>query len=338
MKILLCSHFFHPSVGGIEEVSDLLAHQFTDAGHEVAVVTETSGPDPRETKFEVHRRPGPAKLLRLAAWSDVVFHNNISLRAAWPLLFINRPWVIAHHTWIRRVDGSIGWRDSLKQFVSRNARNITVSRAMSEHLRSDAVLIGNPYRDGLFRLDPTVARDLDLVFLGRLVSDKGLDLLLRALTLLRQKNGLRPGLTVIGSGPEEPILRDLVTELALHDQVKFIGKQSGPDLARQLNRHRFIVAPSRWHEPFGLIVLEGLACGCVPVAARCGGLPDAMGPCGVTFEHESATDLADVLGKLLEPSHNLEPYLAGAAEHLARHTAEAVARQYLEVLQDAAKP
>jgi glycosyl transferase family 1 len=42
MRILLCSHFFHPSVGGIEQVSQLLAHEFTLAGHTVKVVTSTA--------------------------------------------------------------------------------------------------------------------------------------------------------------------------------------------------------------------------------------------------------------------------------------------------------
>ena len=38
MKILLSSHFFHPSVGGIEEVSFNLAHKFVQLGHEVKVI------------------------------------------------------------------------------------------------------------------------------------------------------------------------------------------------------------------------------------------------------------------------------------------------------------
>ena len=109
MKILLSSHFFHPSVGGIEEVSRNLAHEFMRAGHEVKVVTYTRESDDADFPFSIHRRPGPLELLRLVEWCDVFFHNNISLRTAWPLLLHTRPWVVAHHTWIARVDGSIGW-------------------------------------------------------------------------------------------------------------------------------------------------------------------------------------------------------------------------------------
>ncbi len=63
MKILLLSHFFHPSVGGIEEVSMILAREFVRAGHEVQVVTCTKAQDGAEFSFPVHRRPGPLELL-----------------------------------------------------------------------------------------------------------------------------------------------------------------------------------------------------------------------------------------------------------------------------------
>ena len=334
MKILLSSHFFHPSVGGIEEVSRVLAHEFVAAGHQVQIVTQTSADDRVAFPFTVSRRPSPMQLGRLVRWCDVLFQNNISLLTAWPLLFIRRPWVVAHHTWIARVTGGKGWRDRFKQFVARNARNISVSYAMREHIATPTVVIGNPYRDELFRRDPAAVRNLELVFLGRLVWDKGLDLLLDALAgLLHQ--GLRPRLTVIGAGPEEQNLRRQCSSLGLDGQVTFVGTKTGDALVALLNQHCIIVAPSRWQEPFGLIALEGIACGCVPLVARCGGLPDAIGPCGVTFEHSNVADLGRKIAELLDPQTNLEPYRAAAPEHLAKHSARAVAAQYLRVLEEA---
>ena len=56
--------------------------------------------------------------------------------------------------------------------------------AISEAIRRDsveqAVVIGNPYRSGLFRVIPEIPRENSVAFLGRLVSDKGADLLIRA--------------------------------------------------------------------------------------------------------------------------------------------------------------
>jgi glycogen(starch) synthase len=336
MKILLSSHFFHPSVGGTQEVGRVLAHEFTALGHDVKVVTRTAEDDGTRFPFEIARRPTPPRLLELTAWCDVMFHNNISLQTAWPLLVMPRPWVVAHHTWMARADGSIGWRDHWKQFATRRARNIAVSRAMSEHLTAPATIIGNPYDDALFQADPNAVRDRELVFLGRLILDKGADLLLQALEKLG-KRGPRPRLTVIGSGAEERNLRRLSAELGLEAQVEFAGVKVGRQLVALLNRHRFIVAPSRCLETFGLVALEGIACGCVPVAARSGGLPDAVGRCGVMFAREDPEDLARVLGESLDPQMDLSPFHSAAAEHLARHSARAVALRYLEVLEEAAR-
>jgi glycogen synthase len=334
MKILLSSHFFHPSVGGIEEVSCVLAQEFCALGHEVKVVTGTAADDGAAFPFEIVRRPWPLRLLALVAWCDVFFHNNISLRTAWPLLVTPRPWVVAHHTWIARVDGSIGWRDRLKQFVARNARNISINRALSDHISAPTTIIGNPYRDALFKTDPNAVRDMELVFLGRLVWDKGVDLLLRAMARLGE-SGLRPRLSIIGKGAEAANLARLCGELGLEQQVTFAGTKVGEELVALLNRHRFLVVPSRWQEPFGLIALEGIACGCVPVVARCGGLPDAVGPCGVTFEHEDVEGLAQCLSRMLAADSFLTAFRVAAPAHLERHRARTVALQYLRVIEEA---
>jgi glycogen synthase len=333
MKILLSSHFFHPSVGGTEEVSQILAREFTGAGHEVRVVTQTREPSATDFPFTVHRRPGPLELLRLVEWCDVFFHNNISLRTAWPLLLRRRPWVIAHHTWMARVDGAVGWRDRLKQFVSRRARNIAVSEAMRAQIGAPAIVIGNPYRDDLFRCDPTAVRDVDLVCLGRLVRDKGVDLLFQSLARLRER-GSRPRLTVIGRGPEEPALRRLSKQLQLDAQIDFAGQKAGPDLVALLNHHRVLVVPSRCQESFGLAALEGMACGCLPLVARCGGLPEAIGEAGIAFRHRDVDDAARWIEKLLDPRCDLSGYRQAAAAHLANHRAQFIAGRYLRVLEE----
>jgi glycosyltransferase involved in cell wall biosynthesis len=242
--------------------------------------------------------------------------------------------VVAHHTWLARENGAVAWRDRLKRLVVRKARNIAISEAVRHHLAVPAIMIGNPYRDWLFRVQPEAVRDRDLVFLGRLVSDKGVDLLFHALVVLRQQ-GLTPGLTVIGRGPEETPLRRLSKQLDLESQVTFAGQITGEDLVTLLNRHRLIVAPSRWQEPFGLSSLEGIACGCVALAANCGGLPEAVGAAGVVFRHNDAEDAARWIAKLLAPGADLAAFRAAGREHLARHSPAVVAAKYLRVMEEA---
>lgn len=330
MKILLSSYAFYPNIGGIESVSELLAAEFVRLGHEVRILTQTAGADREGWGFEVLRKPSSRALLQAVRWCDVFFHNNISLQSLWPLLLVRRPWVVTHQTWITRLDRSLGWQDHLKRLLLRGAANVSISRAVAASIPLASQIIPNPYRDDLFYPMPEVAREKDLVFLGRLVSDKGADLLIEAVKLLRE-GGLTAGLTVVGSGPEEEALKTLAQTLGVAAQIDFVGPKSGVELARILNAHRVMVVPSRWAEPFGIVALEGIACGCVVVGSQEGGLPDAMGPCGATFPNGNAPALAAAIRETLTRTGRLEQLQAGAPEHLARHTAHAVATAYLEI-------
>ncbi len=330
MRILFCSHVFAPSVGGIETVAALLAEEFVRQGHEIQLVTQTESMTQDDRAYPVHRRPSSWKLLRLLRWSDVCFHNNISLASAWPLLFVPRPWVVAHHVWIP----TRGLAARLKRLVLRSATGIAVSRAIAGHLDTPSVVIGNPYDDAVFRRLETVVRQRDLLFVGRLVSDKGADLLLDAVATLAAQ-GLRPSVTVVGSGPALTALQEQSRELGIADQVAFAGSRTGEDLAIVFNGHRILVAPSRWNEPFGIVALEAIACGCVVAGSANGGLPDAMGPCGIAFPNGNAVALAEALGSLLRFPDKQALLRERAEQHVGMHTRAAVASRYLGVLEQA---
>ncbi len=330
MNILFCSVPFAPSVGGIETVSALLAERFHRAGHRVVLVTQSPSALADSEPFEVVRRPSARRLFELVRRAEVIFHNNISLRLAWPQLLVRRPWVIAHHTWIP----THGLAARLKRLALSRAANIAVSRAIAGSLPVRASVVPNPYADDVFVRTSSARRDRDLIFVGRLVSDKGVDRLVAALGLLAER-GVTPGLTVVGDGPEIDALRAQASTLGVAGRIRFVGRQVGPALVATLNEHRVLVVPSVWEEPFGVVVLEGLACGCVPLVARSGGLPDAVGDCGMVVARDDPAALAQAIETLLADDAMLETYRARADAHLARHTRERVADDYLRVLSDA---
>lgn len=337
MKILFYSPAFLPHVGGLELNVANLAARFVAAGHEVTVVTRTRGRGPDGFPFRVVRRPGPLELLRWTRWCDVFHQPNVSLRGLWPLLLVRRPWVVSHHSWYRRTDGHVAWQDRLKRRLLRHAAaSISVSQAIADDLATPSVVIPNPYRDDLFRLLPGVERTGELVFVGRLVSDKGVDVLLDALGRLASE-GSRPRLTVVGDGPERPRLEEQAARLGIAGQVDFLGTRTSEELAEILNRHRILVVPSRYREPFGIVALEGIACGCVVVGSEGGGLKDAIGPCGETFRNGDAADLARVLGRRLGHPEMDEECLRQAEGHLARHKADRAAAAYLREIEDAVR-
>jgi glycosyltransferase involved in cell wall biosynthesis len=333
MRILFCTHVFAPGVGGIETVSQMLAEEFVRQGHQVTLVTHALGDTHQGEGYRIHRRPTIWQWIGLLRRCDVCFHNNISLRAAWPLLLVRRPWVVAHHVWIPHV----GLAGRLKRWLLRWATGISASQALAAHLDSPSTVIPNPYDDARFRHLPEVARERELVFVGRLVSDKGVHVLLDALALLALR-GMKPGLTVVGTGPEDGALQTQARTLGIAGQVRFPGGLRGEDLVRTLNEHRILVVPSVWQEPFGLVALEGLACGCLPVVSGSGGLPEAAGPCGVTFKTGVSQSLADVLqGLLIDSAGASERMQDGANTHLVSHRLDTVAARYLAVFTSARK-
>lgn len=332
MKILHYSPAFLPHVGGLELNVANIATRLQRLGHEVTIVTQTASAEPDNFPFRVVRRPSVLELLRWTLWCDVFFQANISLRGLWPLLLVRRPWAVSHHSWYCQTEGRIAWQDRLKRFVLRwAAASVAVSRAVADDLDVPSTVILNPYRDDLFRVLPGVERTRDLLFVGRLVSDKGIDLLVEALALLAAR-GMRPGLTIVGTGPESPSIAEQSARLGVNGQIRMLGPLAGEDLVRQMNEHHILVVPSRYQEPFGIVALEGIACGCLVVGSAGGGLKEAIGPCGLTFPNGDASALAALLGGLLADPTAGRDLLRHAPEHLARHGAAAVGLEYERVL------
>src|SRR2546423_116474 len=326
MKILRSSHHFVPSTGGIETVSQLLAREFVARGHEVRVVTQSAG-DPRFL-YPVIRCPGPGDLIRQIRWCDVFLQNNISLRTLWPLFFVRRPLFITHQTWITNPDGSLGWPHWLKRCVLRHATSFAISGAIAESLPVPSIRVGNPYDSQIFKNSPAELKKRELIFVGRLVSDKGASLLLDALKLMTTK----PRLTIVGDGPERAALEKQTADSGLQAQVEFAGLRHGEELADALREHEILVVPSLWQEPFGIVALEAIACGCVVIGSAGGGLAEAIGPCGVTFPNGDAHALADAITRLLDSPAERDRLRQNAPGHLARFTPPAVAAVYLETM------
>jgi glycosyltransferase involved in cell wall biosynthesis len=271
-----------------------------------------------DAAYKVVRRPSLKKLRELAGNSDLIFQSNISLKTLLPLFLMRKPIVITHHGRLERVDGRQGWQDVLKRSLLFRCTNIAISQAVAADLPVKSLVIEDPFEPGEFTDPGGCVRDKDIVFLGRLVSDKGCDLALRALALLK-KEGLHPSFTVIGDGPELPALKQMTMELGLTDQVDFLGTiREGR--GKIVARHKIMVVPSIWEEPFGVVALEG---------------PEAAGPCGILFPNGDVAALAQALKDVLTSASLREKLTAERNHHLARFQPEVVAQRYLEVFESA---
>ena len=300
------------------------------------VVTQVASETERDRSYEVVRLPTLKSSVQLLRWSDVCLCANVSLRGLPPMIMTRTPLVISHQGY----DGSsdrFQITSLFKKTVTRFSGNICCSRAVQSHIAGQSVVIPNTYRSEVFKEYDDVVQNLDIVFVGRLVSDKGISDLIDALGQLGQTN-FRPRLSIVGDGPERPAILARIGELGLTPQVTFTGIKRGPDLARFVARHRVMAVPSRWAEPFGIVALEGIACGCVVVGTGLGGLAEAIGACGVTVPNADASAMAGALRSLLEDDSLRANYRSSAAVHLARHSRSDVAHRYLQVLESAASP
>lgn len=319
-------------------MSEFLAEGFHAAGHEVHVLTRTSLPSSTKKEpfsYAVTRAPGWLKVWRSVAAADVVFHNNVCMRYAWPLLFLRRPWVVASHTWVRRHDGRRGILDVVKLRLLRLAILISASEALAKDMDQPSTRVSNAYDDQVFAIDAKIPRiPKTLIFVGRLVPGKGVHVLLEALKKLRE-SGLEPSLTVVGSGQELSALKAMRAEFKLDNQVKFVGALRGADLAEVLNSHEIMVIPSLWSEPFGVVALEGAACGCFLIGTSGGGLAEAIGPCGTVVRNGDAQELAVEIQRALYAIPEGDEFQLRRKRHLDQHRPAAMVQGYLQVLLEA---
>jgi glycosyltransferase involved in cell wall biosynthesis len=138
-----------------------------------------------------------------------------------------------------------------------------------------------------------------LLFAGRVVPEKGLDLLVEALTLA---SGSWEELVVAGDGWDLERCRRLAGRRGIETKITFLGHRSTADVRAAMRRSRMVVVPSRWPEPFGIVGLEAMAEARPVVGSNIGGIPEWLdgGETGLLVEPGDAYALADAIQELLD--------------------------------------
>jgi glycosyltransferase involved in cell wall biosynthesis len=175
---------------------------------------------------------------------------------------------------------------------------------------------------------------------GRLVPEKGVDLLLRACAALPMKNWT---LLILGHGPERDHLEVLAGELpGVQEHVRFLGRLPSTEMPAFYRRLDVLVLPSRsqsnWIEQFGRVLIEAMACAVPVVGSTCGEIPRVIGDPGLVFPEGDVDALcASLMALAGDSARRAELGQAGRARVLAHFTQAQVAaatyRIYQEMLQ-----
>ena len=364
MKLLIYSHFFAPSIGGVETIVLSLARGLAglcDANgareFEITLVTQTPAGNcnDRTFPFRVVRQPALLHLWRLIRRSGIV---HVAGPALTPLLLTRmarKPLVIEHHGYQAicpngllfhhptknvcpghfeagnyleclncntKIEGTVGALRLLASTFARRAGSRSAGKniAPSHHVASRQGLprttvivhgVEDPSRE---RGDTSESRKIDtkyFAYLGRLVIEKGVSVLLEAARLLRAE-GRDVRVLLIGDGPDRSSLEKQITASHLESSVRITGFLCGAALQRELNPIGTIVIPTIMEETAGLAALEQMAFGRPVIVSAVGGLREAVDGAGLTFPPNDPAALAQAMRRILD-----EPGLASSLGALA---------------------
>jgi glycosyltransferase involved in cell wall biosynthesis len=180
---------------------------------------------------------------------------------------------------------------------------------------------------------PAQPRERFLVgYVGRLVKEKGVDLLLQALA------GLPTSVQamIVGDGEELLSLRNLAARLDVAGRVEFVPAVSSariPSIYTQLDA---LVLPSRtqvnWKEQFGRVLIEAMSSGVPVIGSTCGEIPQVIGDAGLLFPEGDVEALRQQLRQLIaQPTCCADLALRGRARVLARYTMQRIADETVAV-------
>jgi glycogen(starch) synthase len=330
MKVLFWNEVFPPTnVGGGETLMRAMVPEWLRRGIQVTAVAN-HGPEflPDETLYEgasVHRYAFHRTLLQRDLGETVrligkikelkqrVKPDLIHLHSCQPSLFFHLrtldatdcPILLTIHDEV----GGTGKKYPLAEELVRTSTWIScVSQASLVDLQNDipetrskSVLIRNalPFQK-LPEVVP-VALPPRILFAGRLVRDKGLDVALEALALLR---GRFPELKmdIAGRGKDRESLEALAQSLGLEKVVRFLGQVEAEQMGNLYAQSSLVLVPSRWREPFGLVALEAAYHGKPVIASSVGGLAEIVlhEKTGLLVGKEDPAALAGAIASLWE--------------------------------------
>lgn len=370
MKVLLYSHSFDPSIGGLETVSMTLAEGFLKKGIDIKVVTKSLSNGETIVPFEVVRNPDLLSQFSLIKWADVILFNGATLALQPWIMLLRKPFVWVHIGYqVSCIDG-LGWVDGkpapLKPFSSflyhkrisgwswaiKHGLKLIIRRSVAKYFVTKNIAITkwmysmqplprqvhiyNPFPLNKFAVAPSAVHEYDFFYLGRIVSEKGVLTLLNAFSLVHSKNqSIR--LLIIGDGNFRENIELAVKKLKLSGAITFGGSRTGSDLIHWISKAKIAIIPSEWYEAMGGVALELMAAGKNMIISDKGGMKECVGNAALTFSNGDHQALAKCMIQLLDDTCLRDAQLEQAKERVKFFSPERFVNQYIDLLKTCVK-
>jgi len=137
-------------------------------------------------------------------------------------------------------------------------------------------------------------------YVGRLVEEKGVEILLHAASKLVGPWSMQ----ILGNGPDRKRLEYVAQWLGIAPRVTFDHKMPSSHLPHYFSGLDVLVLPSlsrsNWKEQFGRVLIEAMACDVIAVGAQTGAIPEVIGDAGLTFAEGNVEELQEQLQRLLD--------------------------------------
>ena len=172
-----------------------------------------------------------------------------------------------------------------------------------------------------------VEDDIVLLFIGRLIREKGAREILVALSLalraLSPPLARRCRLLIAGSGPQRDFLQSLIGELGLAEHARIVGGMDYMQIHRLHQMADVFVLPSiatpYWEEQYGMVLAEAMACGTPIVSTHTGGIPEVVGDAGLLVPQLEPDALCEALVRLIRDEDLRQELSHEARERAVTH-------------------
>lgn len=272
-----------PAYGGTEAVVDRLARGVVHAGHEVLLWTTGDSTCPVEKGWVLPHAEGlrmgiAAIELRhlihgyeaMRAWGADIVHDHTLIGPVYSLRYPDLAVVTTNHgpfnDELNDLYRSFGHQVpiiAISQHQASSARGVPIARVIHHGLDPAAFPVGDGAGDG----DGPF-----FLFLGRMAAEKGVQ---RAIAIA-QDAGVRLKIAAKMREPWELQFFSEYIEPLLSDGVIYVGEVGGQEKLDLLAGARALINPIRWAEPFGLVMIEALACGTPVLAYKEGAAPEIV--------------------------------------------------------------